>query len=118
MHKEYLIDWSLYACGVNGQIWSYYLKRMLEGYVNKKGYVQVWLKCIDGKIRNFQWHRVIWTYFYGTIPEGMQVNHIREFEKSNNALSNLNLMTPKENSNWGTRTERVAAKKETYQDPI
>ena len=35
----------------------------------------------------------------------MQVNHIDE-SKDNNALSNLNLMTPKENINWATGIER------------
>ena len=35
----------------------------------------------------------------------MEVNHIDE-NKDNNSISNLNLMTPKENCNWGTRNER------------
>lgn len=46
----------------------------------------------------------------GEIPKGMQVNHIDE-NKLNNALSNLNLMTPKENCNWGTRNERLSKSK-------
>ena len=110
MHREYLIDWKLYACGANGQIYSYHYKKYLDGYTNKFGYVTVKLRCIDGKRRPFQWHRVIYTFFYGTIPEGMQVNHIDE-NKQNNALSNLNLMTPKENTNWGSGIERSAAKR-------
>jgi hypothetical protein len=38
----------------------------------------------------------------------MQVNHIDE-DISNCALSNLNLMTAKDNSNYGTRGERLSA---------
>jgi hypothetical protein len=36
--------------------------------------------------------RLVWTYFNGPIPDGMQVNHI-DFNKQNNALSNLELVT-------------------------
>ena len=107
--KETLIDWKEYSCGANGQIYSYYFKIYLNGYVDSDGYVKVKLKCIDGKQRKFCLHRVIWTFFYGTIPQDMQINHIDE-NKQNNALSNLNLMTPKENSNWGTRNERISEK--------
>lgn len=53
--------------------------------------------------------RVIWETFNGPIPPGLQVNHIDE-NPANNALSNLNLMTPKENSNWGTRNQRIGPK--------
>ena len=51
--------------------------------------------------------RLVYEAFVGDIPEDIQVNHIDE-NPSNNVLSNLNLMTPKENSNWGTRNERLS----------
>ncbi|MBR5823812.1 MAG: hypothetical protein IKY67_06685 [Paludibacteraceae bacterium] len=35
--------------------------------------------------------------------EKLQANHIKEFEKSNDSLNNLEWMTPKENANYGTR---------------
>ena len=105
MVKEELISWKDYACGANGQIYSYYRKEYLNGTINPFGYVQVTLKCVDGKRRTFYWHRVIWTFFYGTIPEGMEINHISEV-KTENQLKNLSLVTPKENSNWGSRNER------------
>lgn len=57
-----------------------------------------------------QVHRLVWEAFNGTIPEGMQVNHINEV-KTDNRLSNLNLMTPKENINWGTGIERMSKTK-------
>lgn len=109
MNKERLILWDDYVFYKDGRIYSKYWKKFLKGYINKYGYVTVDLRCIDGKQRIFRWHRVIWTFFNGTIPDGMQVNHINEV-KTDNRLVNLNLMTPKENSNWGTRTERMTAK--------
>lgn len=60
----------------------------------------------NGKRFYFVWARCIYSAFYGPIPEGMQVNHIDE-NPSNNCLENLNLMTPKENSNWGTHKART-----------
>ena len=50
-------------------------------------------------------HRLVWEAFNGPIPEGFEVNHIDENPK-NNRLDNLNLLTHKENMNWGTVIER------------
>lgn len=55
-------------------------------------------------------HRMVWEAFYGKISDGLQVNHINEI-KDDNRLSNLNLMTAKENINWGTAHTRSAEKK-------
>lgn len=109
MTKEEYIDWSLYDIYKDGRIYSnsYNYKRFLKGRLIN-GYVQVGLKCVDGKYRLFYWHRVIWTYFNGAIPEGMQVNHINEL-KTDNRLCNLELVTPKQNCNHATRNERIAA---------
>lgn len=52
-------------------------------------------------------HRLVWETFNGEIPAELQVNHIDE-NKENNCLWNLNLMTCKQNNNWGTRNERQA----------
>ena len=85
----------------------------------RNGYIRVSLKK-DGKYKHHSVHRLVYETFIGTIPEGMQVNHIDE-DKTNNFVfvnpdgsvdlekSNLNLMTPKENINWGTGHERCIA---------
>ena len=72
---------------------GYYLTGLYKNSVKKKYYV----------------HRLVWIAFNGQIPEGYEVNHINEV-KADNRLSNLNLMTHKENMNYGSRTERSAKK--------
>ena len=82
--------------------------RILKTVKRKDGYIQVVL-CKEGKPTHFLVHRLVWEAFNGKIPEGMQINHIDE-DKSNNTIKNLNLMTPKENINWGTCIERSSKK--------
>ena len=78
--------------------------KVLKPGMDRVGYLHVVL-CKEGKPTAFSVHRLVYEAFHGKIPEGMQVNHIDE-DKSNNSLNNLNLMTPKENTNWGTAIER------------
>ena len=53
--------------------------------------------------------RIVWSSFNGVIPDGYEVNHIDE-DKSNNSLSNLNLLTKADNIRWGTKIKRTAEK--------
>lgn len=41
-------------------------------------------------------HRLVWEAAHGPIPEGMQIDHL-DSDAGNNALSNLDLVTPQEN---------------------
>ncbi len=41
-------------------------------------------------------HRVIYEAFNGPIPKGLQINHV-DGDKANNVLSNLEIVTPREN---------------------
>lgn len=83
--------------------------RILKLRKDKYGYLKAHLyKKSCNKF--FSVHRLVWEAFNGAIPEGMQVNHINE-DKTDNRLENLNLMTPKENCNWGTHNQRVSITK-------
>ena len=88
-----------------GLIWSKKSNRFI-GNKRADGYYQTALTDDNGKGINGYLHRFIWEAVYGPIPEGMDVNHIDE-NKSNNSIFNLNLMTRKENVNFGTRNERI-----------
>lgn len=81
---------------------------MRKTHTGPHGYVRVHLSK-NGAIKIHQVHRLVWEAFNGPIPEGMQVNHIDE-NPSNNRLENLNLMTPSQNINYGTRNKKVSGK--------
>lgn len=83
-------------------------ERILKLYIDSSGYYRVIL-CKQSIQKKYYIHRLVWSAFNGPIPENMQVNHINEI-KTDNRLENLNLMTPKENRNWGTGIERQAKK--------
>lgn len=70
----------------------------------RNGYLQVGL-WKDGKVKWFKVHRLVWIAFNGPIPDGYEINHISE-DKTDCRLVNLNLMTHKENLNWGTGNRR------------
>lgn len=91
-----------------------YKGRILMLQKNHDGYIHVVLSK-DSKQTTLNVHRLVYEAFNGKIPEGMQVNHIDE-DKSNNRLENLNLMTPKENTNWGTGIERSSKSKLNRKD--
>lgn len=83
-------------------------EKILKPGIIRNGYYQIQL-CKQSIVKAYMVHRLVWEAFNGSITEGLQVNHINEV-KTDNRLSNLNLMTAKENSNWGTRNERRAKK--------
>ena len=87
--------------------WRLPVKERIRAFsLNGQGYYQVVLTGF-GKRETFRVHRLVYETFVGPIPEGMQVNHIDE-NKLNNCVWNLNLMTPKQNTNWATCIERRA----------
>lgn len=92
----------------DGRIWSYKTSKFLTPQTNNCGYQQVYLYDNEGKPKMYLVHRIVYEAVTGNpIPEGMQINH-RSEDKTDNRFENLNLMTPKENTNYGTRTERAA----------
>lgn len=101
-------DFTNYEIYEDGRIWSYKTKRFLKPVTNHNGYQVVSLYDNKGKMKNYRLHRVVYEAVTGNpIPEGMQCNHIDE-DKTNCSFCNLNLLTCKENINFGTRNERMA----------
>ena len=101
-------NYTKYEVFEDGRIYSYSRNKFLKPVTTKDGYQRVGLTDNEGKAKLYYVHRVVYESFTGKpIPEGMQCNHISE-SKDENFFANINLMTCKQNNNWGTRNERVA----------
>lgn len=53
----------------------------------------------DNKTYYFMEHRVIWVWHNGAIPKGLVINH-KDYNRANNDIANLELMTQKENTEY------------------
>ena len=91
---------------------------------NHNGYYRVCL-CVNNIRKSFFVHRLVYETFVGTIPKNtnktsgddiLTINH-KDENKQNNKLENLELITLKENVNYGTAKRRNALKrvKKVYQ---
>lgn len=108
-------DYKDYDFTYDGRVWSFKTNKWMKPKVDKDGYHHIGL-CVNGEVNWYLNHRATYEAVSGKpIPEGMEVNHIDE-DKSNNHFDNLNLMTPKENANWGTRNERASKARINHKD--
>ena len=91
-----------YSVSNQGRIKNNRTGRILKPFINTFGYEQVELGNKQVLVS-----RLVAKAFVPN-PDPLyktQVNHINEFRRDNRA-TNLNWMTPKENINWATRTDR------------
>ena len=93
--------------GYRGNGKQYFVKEHVrKQFANKDGYLRIVLSK-NNKTKKFMVHRLVAEAF---IPNPMnlpQVNHIDE-NMQNNCSINLEWVTQKENSNHGTRNERIS----------
>ena len=83
----------------------YFKERILKPGVRVNGYLFVILYA-GGKRKHFFVHRLVCQAFHENPDNKPQVNHINEI-KTDNRASNLEWATAMENSNFGTRNERL-----------
>lgn len=82
------------------------IQKILNPYLNKCGYYQVTFSENNHRTLH-RVNRLVAQAFISNDDNKTQVNHIDE-DKKNNIVSNLEWVTPKENINHGSRTERMA----------
>lgn len=71
---------------------------------NGHNYLFVGLRNGDKK-QQFYVHRIVWESFNGKIPENYEINH-KDCNSLNNSLENVEIVTRKENLNWGEHSAR------------
>ena len=96
----------LYKVSNFGRVKRVTTDRILKGSEDSWGYLKVNLSKNNIKSQQII-HRLVAQAFIPNPDNKSQVNHIDE-NKTNNMVSNLEWMTAKENSNHGTRNERVS----------
>lgn len=85
----------LLACLTSGRIFN--AEGLEVGIQTSDTYVRIIRNAtVSSPCVTWYAHRVVWEAAHGPIPEGMQIDHL-DCDAGNNALSNLDLVTPAEN---------------------
>ena len=109
-------NYSKYEVFEDGRIYSYKSKKFLKPMTNKYGYQSVVLYDNEGKMKRYLLHRVVFEAVTGEpIPNNLQINHRSEV-KTENMITNLELVSPKENCNYGSRNTRLSKELTTNQN--
>lgn len=88
----------------------FYKGCVLKKRLKKAGYLQVQL-CKNSEHKFFAIHRLVAIAFIPNPNNKPTVNHLDE-DKTNNNVYNLEWATHRENTNYGTRTERMKKSKD------
>ena len=90
---------SNYLGNKDGDIYSLISKKILsKNRTNGNGYLIISIyDSVNLKRKNYYQHRFIWEVFNGIIPKDMQTDHIQP-NRNDNRIINLQLLTPKQNS--------------------
>ena len=94
----------------NGNTWYLTKEIVRKPCIGEQGYERVTLSK-DKVKKTHLVHRLVAIAFIPNPENKPEVNHIREFEKRNNCVDNLEWATSEENNNWGTHNERHAKRR-------
>lgn len=83
-------------------------ERILTQEITVFGYCRVRLFDLEGKSKHYATHRIVAQEFIGNV-DGYEINHKNEI-KTDNRVENLEIVTSKQNCNYGTRNKRLSEK--------
>lgn len=92
-----------YLCSEEGEIYSLLTNKIMKTHSDKDGYQQLRMTITKGKTVTVKAHRLIAQTFLPNPENKPQVNH-KDGNKMNNAVSNLEWCTNKENQKHAIKT--------------
>ena len=108
--------YNLYAASKDGNIIHIIKQVPHEGNKTYTGYMMCSVrKHGQSGQKSYKVHRFIWECFNGIIPSEMQIDHINDV-KDDNRLSNLQLLTPSENSKKSVKNRYYSFVKDTHKN--
>lgn len=111
-----LPNFTRYMLYSDGRVYNRETDTWLNGGNKKNKYLTVSLKDDNNNRVTKALHRFMYEAFIGEVPEGMQINHKDEVKTNNVTLfdaqgnityTNLEVVTPRQNCNHGSRNERI-----------
>lgn len=82
--------------GEDGHIYNKWGR--MNSHLLRNGYYEAKMQ-INHKYYYYMEHRVVYAWFYGNIPDGLEINH-KDYDRGNNKIENLELMTRQENVDY------------------
>lgn len=81
----------IFYCGVNHALKKVYPEKIMKARLDHNNHERITFHK-DGKCKSFFIHRLMWETFVGEIEDGFEIHH-KDFNKSNNLISNLEKLT-------------------------